>query len=112
MIQDLLRQILAPVYPVHELERSVGFGSLAARPQPVYEPFCLFCESDAQEPVEGECRIPEPGVAVVPVALSTEVLRQTHGGGCHYSSCRLESEQLQGQGKRGTILPQAPRQGE
>ena len=101
VIQGLLRQVLPSVYPVHELQRPVGFGPLAARFQPVHEPLRLFREPDAQETVEGEGGVPDPGVAVVPVALPADALGQAHGGGCHYGARRLVGRATSASGPSG-----------
>ena len=51
VVERRLGQIPASVYAVHELQRPVGVGRLAARFEPVHETFRLFREADAQKSV-------------------------------------------------------------
>ena len=107
VIQGLFSQVLASVYPVHELQRPVGLGPPGVIPA-IYEPFCLFCEPDAQEPVEGECRVPDPGVAVVPVALSADAFGQSHGGAATIAPVGSKVSNFRVRAERRTISRQRP----
>ena len=94
VVEGLFGQVLAAVQPVHELQGPVVTGALAAGFDPTHERAGFLGETDTQEAVERESGVPDPGVAVVPVALSANALGQTHRGGRHHRPRWLEREEL------------------
>src|SRR5262249_45483905 len=73
------------------------------------ELFGFFGQAEAQEGVDRKCRIPDPGVAVVPVALAANALRQAACGRRDNRTGRLVGQQLQGEG--GTVHHFSPAAG-
>ena len=76
MVEDLLPEIGVAVDRVHDLEwPELAFVLLAeAVGQPTAEGCGLLREAQPQQRVEGERRVANPRVAVVPVALAAELL--------------------------------------
>src|SRR3712207_1552380 len=70
---------------------------LAAELQPAHECCGLLSEPDAQEAVEGKGGVPDPGVAIVPVALAADTLWQAGCGSRDDRSRRLERQELERQ---------------
>ena len=81
--EGLLGQIGGAVHPVHDLQRPRAVARLLGDPlpQPVAERAGLLAVAQAEQGVDGERGVPDPGVPVVPVALAADLLGQPHGGG-------------------------------
>src|SRR6478735_4475242 len=75
---DLLRQLGATVDAVHDLQRPECPGAVLAEApaQPLHERRALIREPEPQQRVEREGGVADPGVAVVPVAATAELLGQ------------------------------------
>src|SRR5262249_13592598 len=67
------------VEPIHDLERAVRRDLAVAGGEPTHEGRRLVGVAEAHEPVEGERRVADPGVAIVPVAPAPDRLRETEG---------------------------------
>src|SRR6516162_560897 len=93
--------MLPPVDSIHDLQRPAGTWLFAERSQKAHELLGFFGQTEAQEGVHRECRIPDPGVAVIPVALAANSLRQAARGRGDNRAGRLVGQQLQGEG--GTV---------
>ena len=78
VIEDLLGQVGGAVDPVHDLERAARVARMlgGAVAQPVDEPLRLVGEAEAEQRVDGERAVPDPGVPVVPVPLAALLLGQ------------------------------------
>ena len=76
-----LGEVAAPVDAVHDLERPVAVGLEVG--EELHELVGLPVEVQEVEGLKREGRVPDPGVAVVPVALSAGRLGQ-RGGGCRH----------------------------
>src|SRR6516225_421632 len=93
--------MLPPVDSIHNLQRPPGTWLFAERSQKAHELFGFFGQTEAQEGVDRECRIPDPGVTVIPVALAAYALRQAARGRRDNRAGRRVGQQLQGKG--GTV---------
>src|SRR5215471_6696690 len=62
---------------------------------PVHELAGLFSEPYPQQPVHSKRRVPDPGVAVIPVALTADAFGQTASRGSHNCTGGLIGEELQ-----------------
>ena len=82
VVEGLLVEVAAAVDAVHQLEReAAGRGSLLQRvPEPDGEAHGLLGVPEPEERVDGERRVADPGVPVVPVALASDLLREPGGG--------------------------------
>ena len=74
LVARRLRQVAAAVDPVHDLQRPV-LGRLDVGDE-LHELVGLPVEVEVVQRLEGEGRVPHPGVAVVPVPLSARSLGQ------------------------------------
>ena len=74
-------------------------------PQPAAERGRLLDVAQAQQRVDGERAVPDPGVAVVPVALPADLLGQRGGRRRDQPAGRLIGHQLQRDGRPGDHLP-------
>ena len=92
VVEHLLGELGAAVDPVHDLQRArlAGRGVAEAVGEPVHERRRLLGEPEAQQGVEGERGVADPGVAVVPVALAAELLGQAGGRGGDDRAGRLD----------------------
>ncbi len=70
VVEFLFGQFRFPVYGVHQLE---AVDTLFA--DPVHEVLGLLPVAQTEEGIHGESRVADPGVAVVPVAATTHLLR-------------------------------------
>ena len=79
------------------LQRPAGAPGLLldAGPQPAGECRGLLGEPHAQQRVDGEGGIPDPGESVVPVALTTDLLREPRRRRRHQAPGRRVGHQLQ-----------------
>jgi hypothetical protein len=101
--QRPLGQVTLAADPVHHLQLLVA-GHLGDEVQEVVR---LPVEAEGVEAPQREGRVPDPGVAVVPVPLPAGRLRQGGGGGRHHRAGRRVGQPLQRQG--GTLQVGAPR---
>src|SRR6516162_6384168 len=101
--------MLPPVDSIHDLQRPAGTWLFAERSQKAHELFGFFGYAEAQEGVHRECRISDPGVAVIPVALAANALRQAARGSRDNRAGRLVGQQLQREG--GTVHHFSPAAG-
>ena len=105
MIQRLLRQGVPAVDAIHDLQGPVRFQLPTPCFDPIHELCGLVGEPDAKQPVEGEGRVPNPGVAVVPIAFPADALREAAGRRGHDGAGRLEGQHFEGQGRTIDHLP-------
>ena len=98
MREDLLREVLVPVDAVHDLQRAVGPEVVAAVLYPPHERARLGGVPEPDQRVQREGRVADPGVAVVPVALAAELLREAARGRGDERSEPVRHEQLENQG--------------
>ena len=106
VIQGLLDEIRAAVHPVHDLQRAGPATGLLLRPvpEPGAEGGGLLHVAQAQQRVDGEGAVPDPGVAVVPVALPAFLLGQPGGRRRDRGPGRRVGHQLQGDGRTADHL--------
>src|SRR5262245_13281654 len=109
MIEGLLRQRMAPVNSIHNLQRPVGIQLVTSCIHPLHETRRLFGQSYPEQSIEREGGVSNPGVSVIPVADASNRFRQTAGWRRDNRACRLIGEQLQRQ--RGTMYRLAPAAG-
>src|ERR1700722_17438933 len=112
MVEGLLRELGSSVNAVHQLQGTVAVivgVVLPAVLEPLHEARGLVGKADAQQSVEGEGRVTNPSIPIIPVALSTDRLRQAASGSRHDSAGWLEGQKLERQ--CGTLhdLPPTPR---
>src|SRR5215211_7606430 len=102
-----LGYVLAAIYAVERLQEAV-FVLMATVSQPTHKVPRLVLEADVDQGVERQRRVPEPGVAVVPVALSPDLLRQTHRRGGDERARRIVDHELEDKGRSVDYLPPPP----
>ena len=93
---------------VHDLQGPRLVQLAAALGEPLHEVAGLLGEADPHERVDGEGRVADPHVAVVPVADAAEVLGQRAGRRRDHRARGLVGEQLQGQRRAVDGLAPAP----
>ena len=100
MVECLLRELGPAIDAVHELQGAgpVLVGILPAILQPVPEAGRLLGEPDAEQAVQRERGIADPGVAVVPVARAADRLGQAARRGGDDRPRRFERQELERQG--------------
>ena len=106
MIEGLLDEIGAAVDPVHDLQRPAFagvFGRTIAQPGP--EGRGLLGVAEAEQRVDGERPVPDPGIAVVPVALAALLLGQPGGGRGDQGAGGRVGHQLERDRRAGDHLP-------
>ena len=110
VVEHLLGELGAAVDGVHDLERARLVTDALAETvgQPVHEAGGLVGEAEPEQRVEGEGRVADPRVAVVPVAAAADLLRQARRRRGDHRPGRLVREQLEHE--RGAVhgLPPAP----
>src|SRR5260370_20995209 len=106
VIERLLNQILPPIDSVHDLQRLARTRLFADRGHKAHELFGLLGESETQEGIDSECRIPDPGVAVVPVTSAANDFRQAARGRCNDRASGFVRQQFESEG--GTVNYFAP----
>src|SRR5215207_2359999 len=107
VVEFSLREVLTAIDAVERLEESVPVA-LAAVPEVVHEVARLFVEPDGDEGVEREGGVAQPRVAVVPVALAADPLRQTHRRGRDQSPGRVVDHELEDERRAMNLLPPPP----
>ena len=97
VLQGFLDQVRGAVHSVHDLQRPRRITGLLGRPvpQPAAERGRLFDIAQAQQRVDGERAVPDPGVPVVPVAFPADLLGQPGGRRRHRRPGRRVGQQLQ-----------------
>jgi hypothetical protein len=100
MCELRLGYVLAPVYAVERLQEAV-FVLVASVPEPAHEMSRLILETDVDQGVERQSRVPEPGVTIVPVPLAPDPLWQAHRGGGDERPRRIVDHELEDE--RGTV---------
>src|SRR6266545_2882333 len=110
MAERLLGELATSVDAVHRLKRIAGHVHPfpEAVREPVHESPCFLREPEPKKSVEGEGRVPNPGVAVVPVALPADLLREARRRSGDDGPRRLVGEQLQRQSRPMHHLAPAP----
>ena len=110
VLQRLLLEVRGAVHPVHDVQRATLAADPLGHPvpQPAAELGGLLGEAQPQQRVDGERGIAHPGVAVVPVALPTDLLGQAGGRRRHQPAGRGVGHQLQRDGRAVQHLPPAP----
>ena len=108
MIQHGFGHLGVAVDRVQHLQSPVGWRFAAACLQPRHEAGRLVGEAEPHQRVQGERRIPDPGVPVVPVPGAADGFRQRRGGRRDQRSGRLVDQQLEHE--RGPLdhFPVAP----
>src|SRR5262249_13493421 len=81
MTQLLFAKVLPPIYAVHHLQRQTGFEFAATRLDPAHESSRFTSVTQSHQGVDCKGSIPYPGIAIVPIAYSSDFLRQPEGGG-------------------------------
>ena len=102
VLEDLLVGRRRAVDAVHHLEVGVAFGHVGKEPEEVVG---LPVEAERVQAPQGEGRVADPAVAVVPVALALGRLRERRGGGRHDGAGRRERHALQGEGAALEVGP-------
>src|SRR5699024_10311491 len=83
-------QLGNPACPVHRVHDLQARWITSDRPEEPIAPCCRFgVIAGVEQGVEGERRITQPAVAVVPVPDATDLLRQGRGGGGDDSAGRV-----------------------
>ena len=111
VVQDLLVQVRGAVDPVHDLQRPRRLAHLLGGPvvQPAPEGLGLLGEPQPQQGMDREGAVPDPGEAVVPVALAPDLLGQAGGRRGHQGAGGRVGQQLQGDRRAVDLLtPAAP----
>ena len=108
MVQVDFVQLAAPVNAVQDLQILPVLPLVNLGFQPVHKAVGFFGESDAEQRVEGKGGVPDPGIAVVPVALAPQFLGQAASGGGHNGAGGFIGQQLQRQGGTLHHFPPAP----
>ncbi len=101
MVQRDLSEFVPAVEPVHDLQRSLRTGFASASLHPRHKPFGRFREADSKQPVQRECSVSNPRVAVVPVSEAAQMLWQAGGGSRDNRAGRLERQKFEHQ--RGAL---------
>ena len=104
VVEDLLRQGALAVDAVHDLELLVALGDVGDEVEVVVR---LPVEPERVEAPQGEGRVADPAVAVVPVALAAGRLGQRGGRRGDDRAARRVGEALQRQGR--ALEVRAPR---
>src|SRR5215208_3771879 len=78
VVQLFFAKLGPAIYAVDRLEQTAR--AMTVLLEPVHKFVRLVPKADANEHEHREGRVPEPGVAVVPVVRSLHSLRQPHGG--------------------------------
>jgi hypothetical protein len=84
-VMNLMVNFVAHLYPafncrqtpIHNLQRFAGLQLFATIFQPLNERFGFRFETEPAESVQGKTSVPDPGVTIVPVSLTADLLRQT-----------------------------------
>src|SRR5215204_2963566 len=84
VLKLFLAKLGPAVYAVDRLEQTTG--AMTALLEPAHEFVRLFLEAYAGEDEHGEGRVPEPGVAMIPVVSHFHSVRQPHGRCCDQCS--------------------------
>jgi hypothetical protein len=105
VVEGALMEVLLPADPVHDLKplairRPVDVGHVH------HEIGRLVVEAEGVEGPEGEGRVADPGIAVIPVALAARSLGQRGGEGGEKGAGGGVGESLEGEG--GTLQVAAP----
>src|SRR5262245_16942572 len=108
MLERFLRQFVAAVNAVHELQRPNACPLNGTLLQPSHELLCLVLESEPHKSIPRETRIPDPGVAVIPVGHAADLLRETAGWRRDNGSGRCERHELENHGRAVHDLTPAP----
>ena len=118
LVAGRLGEVTAPVDPVHDLQGAVVVGLEVG--DELHELVGLPVEPQEVQRLQGEGRVPHPGVAVVPVALATRRLGQRRGQRRDRRAGRHVGQALDGQrraldrlapavvGQPGSAQPGAP----
>ena len=109
VVEGLLVQVGGAVDPVHDLQRPGPLAGLLLDPvaQPAHERRGLLGEPESEQRMDREGGVPDPGVAVVPVALAADLLGQAGGGRGDQGAGRGVGHQLEGDGRAVDHLPPA-----
>src|SRR5882672_12896126 len=97
MIKGLLRQRMAPVNSIHNLQGPVRIQFVTSGVYPVHETRGLFGQSYPEQSVEREGGVPNPGVSVIPVAGASNRFRQAASRRRDNRACWRIGEQLERQ---------------
>jgi hypothetical protein len=109
VVERLLDQVGAAVHPVHDLQRAAAVRRAVggAVQQPPAERGGFIEVAQAEQGVDGERAVPDPGVPVVPVALAAGLLGQPGGRRGHQRAAGRVRHQLQRHRGPGHHLPPA-----
>jgi hypothetical protein len=79
MIERFLLQFMPAVDSVHDLKRTVRIEFMDAPVEPVHETAGGVGKTDAEQAVEREGGVSDPGVAIIPVPYSSNTFGKTAG---------------------------------
>src|ERR687890_1861861 len=102
-----LGYVLAAIYAVERLQEAV-YVLVATVAEPAHEVSRLVLETDVDQGVERQRRVPEPGVTVVPVSGAPDPLGQAHRGGGDERARRIVDHELEDEGGTVDYLPPPP----
>src|SRR5215216_2235700 len=97
VVQLFFAKLGPAIYAEDRLEQTAR--AMTALSEPVHKFVRLVPKADTDEHEHGEGRVPEPGVAVVPVVRSPQSLRQPHGGGRDQRSGGIVDHEFEGEGR-------------
>ena len=106
MVELDLREEALAARAVHDLERLRAPGGRP--PEPRHVVVRLVPVAEHEERIDRERGVAEPGVAVVPVALAADLLRERRGRRCHDRSRRRVRQPLEDEAASKHLFPVRP----
>src|SRR5215203_6782644 len=103
VVQLFFAKLGPAIYAEDRLEQTAR--AMTAHLEPVHKFVRLVPKADTDEHEHREGRVPEQGVAVVPVVRSLHSLRQRHGGGRNQSSGGMVDHEFEGEGRPVHYFP-------
>src|SRR5437868_10495836 len=99
VIQDLLGESAASVYPINRLERTIRIGIVRASIQKRRKLRSFIGEADPQQAIHREGGVSDPNITIVPISNSAGTLGQTARGRRDDRAGRFVGKQLQHQSR-------------
>src|SRR5262249_9777611 len=106
--EALLAVDMSPINAVQHLQRLIRYGFATAGLDPAHECAGFFSIAEANQPIEGEGSIANPGIAIIPVAFAAAFFSQAEGGGRPQGTVGWRAERLEGQRWAVAHFPPAP----